>query len=78
MDQVFADLNRKYKKEMTERKRLHNVIQELKGNIRVYLRCRPPSTRELENAGKYFIIFLIIIYLFYYYCVFYLHLFLIK
>jgi kinesin family member C2/C3 len=36
---------------MAERKRLHNVIQELKGNIRVYLRCRPPSTRELENSG---------------------------
>lgn len=53
MDQVFADLNRKYKKEMAERKRLHNVIQELKGNIRVFLRCRPPSARELENAGNY-------------------------
>jgi kinesin family protein C2/C3 len=51
MDQTFAELNRKYKKEMSERKRLHNVIQELKGNIRVFLRCRPPSSRELENSG---------------------------
>jgi kinesin family member C2/C3 len=51
LDQTFGDLNRKYKKEMAERKRLHNLIQELKGNIRVFLRCRPPSTRELENSG---------------------------
>lgn len=36
---MLADMTRKYKKEMSERKRLHNVIQELKGNIRVYLRC---------------------------------------
>lgn len=28
----------KYKKEQMERKKLHNVIQELKGNIRVYMR----------------------------------------
>jgi kinesin family protein C2/C3 len=27
------------------------MIQELKGNIRVYLRCRPPTGRELEQFG---------------------------
>lgn len=51
---------------MAERKRLHNLIQELKGNIRVFLRCRPPSTRELENSGILpqfpFLIFAILIF----------------
>lgn len=28
----------KYKKELAERKKLHNLVQELKGNIRVYMR----------------------------------------
>ena len=32
---------RKYKKEMTLRKKLHNELVELKGNIRVYCRVRP-------------------------------------
>eukprot|EP01033_Poteriospumella_lacustris_P001884 gene1884-1370_t len=42
----------KYVREMTERKKLHNMIQELKGNIRVFMRCRPPTTRELEQFGN--------------------------
>eukprot|EP01038_Epipyxis_sp_PR26KG_P012420 gene12420-16657_t len=42
----------KYRKEMIERKRLHNLVQELKGNIRVYLRCRPPTSKELEQFGN--------------------------
>lgn len=41
----------KYRKEMSERKRLHNLVQELKGNIRVFLRCRPPTPKELEQHG---------------------------
>lgn len=41
----------KYKKEVEERKKLHNLIQELKGNIRVFMRCRPPTTKELEQFG---------------------------
>ena len=28
----------RYRKEMLERKKLHNLVQELKGNIRVYMR----------------------------------------
>ena len=42
----------KYNKEYEERKKLHNVIQELKGNIRVYMRCRPPSKREIDEIGE--------------------------
>ncbi len=41
----------RYKKELAERKRLHNLVQELKGNIRVYLRCRPPTSKEIEQLG---------------------------
>jgi kinesin family protein C2/C3 len=44
--------NTRYRKEMAERKKLHNLVQELKGNIRVFLRCRPPSSRELEQYGN--------------------------
>ncbi len=28
----------RYRKEMFERKKLHNLVQELKGNIRVFMR----------------------------------------
>ena len=42
----------KYNKEYEERKKLHNTIQELKGNIRVYMRCRPPSRREIDEIGE--------------------------
>jgi DNA repair exonuclease SbcCD ATPase subunit len=38
------------KKEMAERRRLFNQIQELKGNIRVYCRVRPMNSREREDA----------------------------
>lgn len=50
-DQRLVDMAIKWKKEMSERKRLHNLVQELKGNIRVFMRCRPPSTREMEQFG---------------------------
>ena len=45
------DMKKKYKKEMNERKKLHNQLQELKGNIRVYMRVRPPNDREIEQHG---------------------------
>ncbi|NXX17034.1 KIFC1 protein, partial [Podargus strigoides] len=32
-----------------ERRRLHNVIQELKGNIRVFCRVRPVLPKEEER-----------------------------
>jgi hypothetical protein len=44
--------NDKYLKEMAERKKLHNLVQELKGNIRVFMRCRPPTSKELEQLGE--------------------------
>jgi kinesin family protein C2/C3 len=48
----MTNINKKYLREMSERKRLHNVVQELKGNIRVYLRCRPPTSKETETFGN--------------------------
>lgn len=39
----------KYRKEMAERKRLFNLVQELRGNIRVYCRARPML--EFERAA---------------------------
>mmetsp|Transcript_24427 Transcript_24427/g.35895 ORF Transcript_24427/g.35895 Transcript_24427/m.35895 type:complete len:507 (-) Transcript_24427:905-2425(-) len=52
LDAMVGEVSKKYRKELSERKRLHNVIQELKGNIRVYLRARPPSAREIEQFGE--------------------------
>jgi hypothetical protein len=43
---------------MTERKKLHNIVQELKGNIRVFMRCRPPTRKELEQFGECSVAFL--------------------
>lgn len=54
MDSVqgdLVDLKRRYQRELTERKRLHNLVQELRGNIRVFCRVRPPSKREKEHGG---------------------------
>ena len=36
----------------TERRRLHNMVQELKGNIRVFCRMRPRIGEEKESAGN--------------------------
>ena len=48
--QGVEDLQRNYMRELKERKRLFNVVQELKGNIRVFCRCRPPTGRELDET----------------------------
>ncbi|GJN09325.1 hypothetical protein PR202_ga27324 [Eleusine coracana subsp. coracana] len=46
------DLKLKYYEEMTKRKRLHNIVQETKGNIRVFCRCRPLSKDEASSGQK--------------------------
>ncbi|XP_022751140.1 kinesin-like protein KIN-14R isoform X1 [Durio zibethinus] len=44
------DLKVKYSEEQAKRKELYNQIQETKGNIRVFCRCRPLSKEEI-SAG---------------------------
>jgi kinesin family member C2/C3 len=51
MGEEMKMINQRYRREMQERKRLHNLVQELKGNIRVFMRCRPPTTREIDQFG---------------------------
>ncbi|OQS07359.1 kinesin [Thraustotheca clavata] len=41
-----------YRREMKERKRLFNMVQELQGNIRVLCRFRPISKSEIANGSK--------------------------
>lgn len=51
-DAEMKDIMDRYKKELSDRKKLHNIIQELKGNIRVFLRCRPPTSKEIDQFGN--------------------------
>ncbi|GMH52507.1 hypothetical protein TrST_g5623 [Triparma strigata] len=48
----IEDLKVNYEKEVKERKRLFNLVQELRGNIRVFARCRPPSKKELSSGDE--------------------------
>ena len=41
-------LRDKYDKETFIRKKLHNIIEDMKGKIRVFCRVRPMSDHELE------------------------------
>ncbi|XP_063044056.1 kinesin-like protein KIFC3 isoform X2 [Engraulis encrasicolus] len=43
------ELLRKYKREMNLRKKCHNELVRLKGNIRVFCRVRPVSQSEMET-----------------------------
>lgn len=42
----------KLRKEETLRRKLHNQVQELKGNIRVFCRVRPVNSDETEEAAR--------------------------
>lgn len=50
IDAKNKELVFKYKKEMTLRKKLHNELVDLKGNIRVYCRVRPVIKED--GGGK--------------------------
>lgn len=45
-------LKKKYIDESSERKRLYNEVIELKGNIRVFCRCRPLNQVEITNGSS--------------------------
>ncbi|KAJ0976077.1 hypothetical protein J5N97_018042 [Dioscorea zingiberensis] len=46
----YENLKEKYTLECAERKRLYNELIELKGNIRVFCRCRPLNTEEASKG----------------------------
>lgn len=52
MNASATQANERYLKELKERRRLHNVVAELKGNIRVFCRIRPASRDELSTGDK--------------------------
>lgn len=43
-------MKKKYLEEYSERKRLYNEVIELKGNIRVFCRCRPLNQDEIAKG----------------------------
>ncbi|KAK9829410.1 hypothetical protein WJX72_005680 [[Myrmecia] bisecta] len=49
---LMAETRAAYNREAVERRRLHNVVQELRGNIRVYVRVKP-LTAEEGAAGMF-------------------------
>ncbi|VAH07155.1 unnamed protein product [Triticum turgidum subsp. durum] len=46
----FDGLKKKYTAECAERRRLYNELIELRGNIRVFCRCRPLSSDEISRG----------------------------
>ncbi|XP_073034581.1 kinesin-like protein KIN-14R isoform X1 [Primulina eburnea] len=44
------DLKMKYNEEQLKRRKLYNQVQEAKGNIRVFCRCRPLSKTEVTTG----------------------------
>lgn len=51
-DDDYELLKKKYLEESLERKRLYNDVIELKGNIRVFCRCRPLNQVEIANGSS--------------------------
>eukprot|EP00727_Mastigamoeba_balamuthi_P008160 m51a1_g3965 putative kinesin-like protein c (1244) ;mRNA; f:378787-384242 len=49
----IADLEAKAMRDERLRRRLHNEVQELKGNIRVFCRVRPPIGQEATGDGVF-------------------------
>ena len=50
---IAAEANEKLQKEETLRRKLHNQVQELKGNIRVFCRVRPSLESDpTDNAAR--------------------------
>ncbi|PWZ57725.1 Kinesin-like protein KIN-14R [Zea mays] len=48
----FKDLKEKFNEEAKERKDLYNKLIELKGNIRVFCRCRPLNADEIAEGAS--------------------------
>jgi len=52
LGQWSNSLEEKYKAAMEDRKRLHNMVLDLKGNIRVFVRVRPMNQREQQTETQ--------------------------
>ncbi|KAL6623407.1 hypothetical protein ACP70R_033286 [Stipagrostis hirtigluma subsp. patula] len=50
LEREFKDLKEKFSEEAKERKDLYNKLIELKGNIRVFCRCRPLNAEEIAEG----------------------------
>ena len=48
----MADVRAAYQREAVERRRLHNLVQELRGNIRVYVRVKPVTPDEAAAGAR--------------------------
>eukprot|EP01052_Picozoa_sp_SAG31_P011669 SAG31_NODE_665_length_12992_cov_3.676181_3_plen_743_part_00 len=48
----FHALEKSYKDQVTLRKKYYNIIEDMKGKIRVYARCRPMAQYEIEKQCK--------------------------
>ncbi len=58
LEMAINDLKKKLMESETKRRKLHNQVQDLRGNIRVFVRCRPflssdglPNYQELQEAA---------------------------
>jgi kinesin family member C2/C3 len=51
LESEFKDLKEKFSHETKERKDLYNKLIEMKGNIRVFCRCRPLNADEIQGAS---------------------------
>ncbi|KAL6554342.1 hypothetical protein OROMI_020015 [Orobanche minor] len=49
-NQLHEDIKMKFIQEVKERKALYNKVLELKGNIRVFCRCRPLNIDEIDGG----------------------------
>jgi Microtubule binding len=49
-EDMLAECRAAYRREAVERRRLHNLVQELRGNVRVYVRVKPLT--PAEKAGS--------------------------
>ncbi|KAG8648263.1 hypothetical protein MANES_09G167000v8 [Manihot esculenta] len=52
LNDSYERLKKKYQEESFERRRLYNEVIELKGNIRVFCRCRPLNQVEIDNGSN--------------------------
>merc|ERR1719272_1984517 len=56
VDKQYKEMLTKYRKEMALRKKLHNELVDLEGNIRVYTRLRPTISEDGKGPDSVHVI----------------------